>query len=647
MQAPSSTTEVSVDHLAPEHEQGVRITFSGKNVVRQIARMVRPRVMQRIAKYCVGSPDQQADNLLIEGECLQAMVSLYRYRGRIDLILADPPYNTGNDFRYNDRWDDDPNDPELGELVSEDDGAKHTKWLRFMWPRLKTMHEMLKPTGVLAICIDYRELFSLGSMLDEIFLERNRLAIINWQKTTPKNQDDHVTNTTEYVLVYAKDKELATTGLEERSKKADRRFGRPDGDEFLWKQGDLTARGPQKGSIYSIQSPFTGELHDPDIRHWARNRTQMKEWAEAWGSKYEWVDVGDAERGKALVLKGWRPGRDSSNARITSTASTKARKRLLQGSWPLLYWRHDGMQQPVKKVYKEAVKQGAVPQTFWLDEDDFVNELGPVAWPMNQSGRSRDGVEELDQIVGRGHGFDTVKPLKLFSKIVQLWCKPDGLVLDPFAGSGTTGHAVLALNEASEAERSFILIEQGRRERNDPYARSLTANRLRRVISGGWSTGHRDELGGGFAFYTLKSNVDARAVLEMERDLMADTVIASYFDASRRGVSSLVRMSECGCRYLVAKNAAGEGFYLIWDGANKSPVLDATAYEVIVTEAQAMGLAPLYHVYARFNLYQSDDIRFYQIPNRILVDFGLSVANDAFNNTGNSNNGATANVEVA
>src|SRR5664280_2707948 len=103
--------------------------------------------------------------------------------GQVDLIQTDPPYNTGNDLRYNDRWETDPNDRGLGDFISADDAARHTKWMRFMYPRLQLMKSMLKPGGVLAICIDHRELFHLGQLLDELFREDNRLAIINWQKT--------------------------------------------------------------------------------------------------------------------------------------------------------------------------------------------------------------------------------------------------------------------------------------------------------------------------------------------------------------------------------------------------------------------------------------------------------------------------------
>lgn len=124
---------------------------------------MKPRSQRIEKKLCVGSEIQQSENVLLEGENLQALVSLYKYRGQVDLVLTDPPYNTGLDFRYNDRWDEDPNDPDLGKLVPADDGSRHSKWLRFMTPRLWMMKEMLRPGGVLAICIDHRELFRLGS----------------------------------------------------------------------------------------------------------------------------------------------------------------------------------------------------------------------------------------------------------------------------------------------------------------------------------------------------------------------------------------------------------------------------------------------------------------------------------------------------
>jgi adenine-specific DNA-methyltransferase len=276
---------------------GVALTFHGKRSALEISRRVRPRVMRREPKLHVGDPDEQSQNLVIEGENLQTMVTLYKYRGEVDLVLTDPPYNTGQQFRYNDKWDEDPNDPDLGTLVAKEDGSRHTKWIKAVMPRLQMMKAMLKPTGVIAICIDENELFHLGMMMDEVFGEENRLAIINWQKTTVKNNSKHVSETTEYVLVYAKDLELAKTQLLDRSVKADARFGNPDNDpEGRWKQGDLTGNGPDshRTALYCIQSPFDGELHPPgENRCWAFEKRRIKEWLTGWGSAYVERDLRD------------------------------------------------------------------------------------------------------------------------------------------------------------------------------------------------------------------------------------------------------------------------------------------------------------------------------------------------------------------
>ena len=208
------TLEDVVEIVAEKTQRGVNLAFTGKQRARQITRLVRPRVQRTNSGLSVGMAEEQAKNLVIEGDNLQALASLYRWRGGVDVIVADPPYNTGNDFRYNDRWDDNPNDPGIGTWVPSDDPARHTKWMKFMYPRLQMMHSMLKTSGVVAVCIDHRELFHLGQMMDEIFGEGNRLAILNWQKSySPRSDKSHVSTATEYVLVYARDDERAATAL--------------------------------------------------------------------------------------------------------------------------------------------------------------------------------------------------------------------------------------------------------------------------------------------------------------------------------------------------------------------------------------------------------------------------------------------------
>lgn len=620
-------------------QNGVNLAFSGKQKSRRIAHLVRPRVQRSSSRLSVGSPEEQSKNLLIEGDNLQALASLYRWRGTVDMILTDPPYNTGNDFRYNDRWDHDPNDSGLGDWVLSDDPARHTKWMKFMYPRLQMMHSMLKTSGIMAICIDHRELFHLGQMMDEIFGESNRLAILNWQKSySPRSDKSHVSTATEYVLVYARDDSRAKTALLPRQDEMDARYQQRDGDPQAWKSGDLSAGKAAKNQpmVYAIQSPFTGELHyPPEGRCWSHARAEIKRSLSEWGSQYIERDLGDeairariagvpvaeVQKGvKALVLKG-----------SVEESRPLAEKVLADGPWPVVYFGVLGTSRPQHKRYLNNVKQGVVPMTYWSDDDhDFPEALGSISWGHKQSGHSQTGVNELSAIVGRDHGFRTVKPLRLMEKILQIWCPPGGRVLDPFAGSGTTGHAVLSLNSQTGSDRQFILIEQGRPERGDSYAKTLTADRLSRVISGEWANGKGKPLDGGFAFKTLTKQVDANIVLRMERDEMVDTVIASHHDSNRRKGGSLVPYDDPSYKYLVGRNSEGHGFYLIWDGPDGNTDLTEDVYEACVAEGRRAKLESFYHVYARYNLFGTEDVRFYRIPDQILIDFGLDMRTESY-----------------
>jgi adenine-specific DNA-methyltransferase len=557
----------------------------------------------------------------------------------VDLVHTDPPYNTGQFFRYNDRWDTDPNDPDLGTLVTKEDGSRHTKWIKAMMPRLQMMKAMLKPSGIVAICIDDNELFHLGMMMDEVFGEENRLAIINWQKTTPKNAR-HVATTTDYVLVYAKDKQLTLTELLPRSEKADLRFGNRDNDVLgEWKQGDVTGkRSPtsHKSMTYAVQSPFTGELHYPlETRHWAFEKGTIKKWLTEWGSVYEERDLKDGKP-KALVIKGAPTRLDRNFSRDHKRlieAQRNALDRLEAGNWPKMYFGVTGDAQPMLKVHASHVKSGTIPTTFWIDEldPDRLQNIGPVSWAASESGRSREGVEELEEIIGKGHGFETVKPLSLTRKIIQLWCPPNGLVLDPYAGSGTTAHAVLELNAETGADRRFIMVEQGAPETGDKYARTLTWERLNNAATGKRPNGNQAEpLGGGFEYRLLTRTIDARTVMTMKRDELIDVVLTSHWETHRRTAPNLQRYDEADYQYLIGRDEAGEGYFLIWNNGGPVGSLDLDSYKIVTGEAKRAALHPPFHVYARYETFQTPNVRFWKIPDKVLAHLGLN-ENESYN----------------
>lgn len=619
--------------IADAGKHGIVMNYTGRAAPWQIIRQVKPKMFSAPSRFSFGEESAQAINEIWDGENLSAMVTLYKYRGQIDLIVTDPPYNTGEDFRYNDKWDKDPNDPDLGEVVPKDDGSKHSKWLRFMTPRIWMMREMLKPAGVMAICIDHRELFRLGMLMDEIFGEDNRLAIINWQKSAAARPDNkHVSTATEYVLVYGKDISRVKTASLARGEADNKRYSNPDNDPGNdWREGNLTAKSYSEKDDYGIQSPFNGEIHYPAGNGaWRHPKRNIKKWLEEWGSEYEERDIDDG-RVKALLVKKQRVGS------VSREVSKRAAARLKQDNWPFVWFGRDGQGRPRVKTYLEQIKKGKVPITYWSDIDLTSEviadmDLGTTSWDYSESGRSADGVSELTAVVGQGHGFTTVKPLKLIKKIIQLWCRPDGIVMDPFAGSGTTGHAVLDLNKETDSSRRFILIEQGNTEKGDRYAKTLTAERIKRVISGKWASEKKEKVHGGFRFIELKrEKIDANAVNKLAREEMIDLLLTSYWDKTEKAKSYLRRISEDN-RHIFAVNTKNEGFYLIWASPETPSILDKKAFKEIADEAKKLGLSARYHIYASLAPYTGNSVDFYKIPDKVLEHIGFNQRQDSYNN---------------
>jgi adenine-specific DNA-methyltransferase len=515
---------------------------------------------------------------------------------------------------------------------------------------------MLKPSGVLAICIDDSEVFHLGMMLDEIFGEENRLGIINWQKTySPKNDSTHVSSATEYVLVYAKNKEEAKTGLLGRTEDMNANYKNPDNDpDGLWTSGDPCARTPAERDRYAIQSPFNGTLHYPGTGSWRFAKKDIKAHLEKWGSKYAEKDIKDG-RAKALIIEKApvpliSPDQNLDNIskvvfsedipQEIKNAEKKAIKIRDGGVLPQFHFLKDGYGRPRIKRYLNQVKAGKVPLTFWADEDyDELFQLDCQSWEHTESGHSQTGINELDYIVGKGHNFTTVKPLKLFEKIIQLWCPSSGYVLDPYAGSGTTAHAVLELNNVASAERKFILIEQGSPENGDKYAKTLTWERVKRAITGervdqsGAVKKLEESLYGGFTFQILTGRIDSKVIMSMKRDEMVDLIVATHWDTGKKININLERIDEKGYLYCVGKNIIDEGYFIVWENNGKNVgTLDYTTYGKIVDEAKKAHLKTPYHVYARYEVYQDKkNVVFYKIPDKILAHLGLNENSERFN----------------
>jgi DNA methylase len=392
--------------------------------------------------------------------------------------------------------------------------------------------------------------------------------------------------------------------------------------------------------IYAIQSPFTGELHYPTPgRHWGSERKNITKWLAAWGSKYAERDIGDGNPPALIIKDAPLPGeRDFSPENAVLSRSREEATRIRDaGCWPSAHWRDGGQGTFGMKKYLEDVRQGKVPTTYWADDDyELPLTLGSTSWSHKESGHSQIGIRELDSIVGRGHGFETVKPLKLFTKIIQIWCQSNGVVMDPFAGSGTAAHAVLELNNESGAARRFVLVEQGRPNKRDDYARTLTAVRVTRAITGervakdGTLSQLADPLPGGFRFSRLSHLVDSDAVLALEREEMIDLLITSHWDQGDRNSTFLHRLPAGTERHLFGVDGSRRGYFLIWEGPDGQNRLNRTVFRDIVGEARQHDLSPPYHVYARLNSYDGPNVEFYQIPDRILEKLGVNTSVEPF-----------------
>ena len=412
------------------------IVFKGKEYVYNHHLTVPYRPLVPHADKGVG-PADLAGNLVIHGDNLHALKSLLpRYAGAVDLIFIDPPYNTGNEGWC---YSDGVNSPIMKEWLSTnpvdaEDMLRHDKWLCMMWPRWVLLRELLSERGSLWMTLDDNEVHRARMALDEAFGEENFVGCFVWRKVdSPNDNKVAITPDHEFVVCYAKDKAAATFSpmvapgiLDAYSLKDE--SGRLYRDRLLKKNG--------KNSLRRDRPTMYFKLDDPEGNPVFPTHENGEE--ACWAAGEKAVEV--HRKAGSLI---W-----------------KRRERMGKPVW-----------EPYTREFAPELPTRPYP-TIWADVPTM-----------------RQAKAMLTEMFGRTDVFSTPKPVELIERIVALAQLKDALILDSFAGSGTTAHAVLKVNAKDGGARKFILVE------GEPYADTLTAERVRRAIKGyAWAGNQRETL---------------------------------------------------------------------------------------------------------------------------------------------------------
>ena len=418
------------------------LEWIGKDKVINHHQEVPFRVLERRYSYDEAGQhdaDNGSENMIVRGDNLEALKALLpRYEGRVKCIYIDPPYNTGNEgWVYNDNVNDPRIKKWLGEVVGKEgeDLTRHDKWLCMMYPRLKLLQKLLAEDGVIFISIDEIEHRYLELIMDEIFGASNRIDTFVWQNNYGGGaKSNYVVHLHEYVLCFAKN--LSTVGKIELP---------PDENilkYYKYRDDKFDIRGP-----YRLQPLATTSMDDrPNLRY-----PLYYEGHEIWPAK-QWFWAKE----RALEAQ-------ANNELVFSEKN---------GKWTVNYKQYlNGADGTQRKSKPYSIITGIYTQA---------------------------GTKAIKEIMGSGKAFDFPKPPELISYFLQMITGENDIILDSFAGSGTTAHAVLNMNKADGGHRKFILVEMM------DYADSITAERVKRVIQG-YGEGKKAVAGtgGSFSFYDL------------------------------------------------------------------------------------------------------------------------------------------------
>ena len=347
-------------------------------------------------------------NLYIEGDNLQVLKLLREnYLGKVKMIYIDPPYNTGNDFVYNDDFSQSADeyvhnsgqtDEEGNRLVAntESNGRFHTDWLNMIYPRLKVAKDLLSEDGVIFISIDDNENYNLHKICDEVFGSSNCIGEVVWERAyAPINMVKHFSKSHDYILCYAKNIEKPVCNGLPRPDSTNSKYGNPDNDpRGLWRTDNLSVGPVVASKVYEIVTPSGRVCLPPKGRCWLYTKERFEEM------------VADNR----------------------------------------IWFGENGDNVPAPKRFLSEVKQGLTPMTIWKYTD---------------VGHTQDSMRELRDLFDGEKVFDYSKPVKLMKQIIRLYTSTtdDNVILDFFSGSATTDHAVMQLNSEDGGKRKFIMVQ--------------------------------------------------------------------------------------------------------------------------------------------------------------------------------------------
>ena len=394
------------DNAVEDADEMYQFTWPGKQEARREAARPTTKTLRPVVEDSVDWDNTQ--NLYIEGDNLEVLKLLQKsYMGKVKMIYIDPPYNTGNDFVYDDDFavsQDDydlfaGNIDELGNRYrknTETNGRFHSDWCSMMYSRLMVARSLLTEDGVIFISIDDNEQRNLKNICDEIFGSSNFIAQLIWERAySPKNDAKYISNSHDYVLMYALDLEKFTIGRLPRTEEANARYSNPDNDpRGVWKASDMSVKTYTSSCDYKITTPSGKIVEPPAGRCW---RLSAKAFAERLQDNRIWFG----------------PNGDSTPS--------------------------------IKRFLSELKYEGMAPTSIL-----FYKEVG----------HSQEGAKEVVSLFGNKGVFDGPKPVRLLERLIILAnLKSDSIVLDFFSGSATTAHALMKMNSNKNFQCKFILVQ--------------------------------------------------------------------------------------------------------------------------------------------------------------------------------------------